>query len=42
MNPNRLLSLPERIRRVRSNLRYWMSRRQQNPVMGRDTLALKA
>lgn len=34
----RPLSLPEKIRSVRRNLRHWMSLRQQNPVMGRDNL----
>lgn len=32
------MSLPAKIRHVRKELRYWMSLRQQNPVMGRDHL----
>lgn len=32
------LSLPQKIRRVRSDLKHWMSLRQQNPIMGRDHL----
>lgn len=34
----RPLSLPQKIRRVRKDLRHWMSLRPQNPIMGRDHL----
>ena len=32
------MSLPQKIRHVRKELRHWMELRQQNSIMGRDTL----
>lgn len=34
----RVKSLPEKIRHVRTELKQWMDLRQQNPIMGRDHL----